>query len=79
MAGNIPRNYIKQKPGHPMFSGTKTWAFSHMITNGRLEDILLFGIFLTPATVGFSVARKRDRRNGVVYEQGMLFGNAMVS
>ena len=54
-AGQIPRNHIKQKLGHPMFAGTKIWAFAHLIANGRLGDTLLFGCFLIWAIAGFSV------------------------
>ena len=78
-AGNIPRNHIKQKLGHPMFAGTKIWAFAHLIANGSLGDTLLFGCFLIWAIAGFSVSRRRDRKAGVIYEQGSLFGTAMVS
>lgn len=78
-AGNIPRNHIKQRLGHPMFAGVKIWAFAHLIANGRLGDTLLFGCFLIWAIVGFSAARKRDRKAGVVYESGTVLGTAMTS
>ena len=62
-----------------MFAGTKIWAFAHLIANGRLGDTLLFGCFLIWAIAGFSVSRRRDRKAGVIYEKGTLFGTAMVS
>jgi uncharacterized membrane protein len=31
---------------HPMLVGVKTWAFAHLISNGDLGSILLFGSFL---------------------------------
>ncbi|MES2624250.1 MAG: NnrU family protein [Pseudomonadota bacterium] len=66
-AAEIPGNHIKSKLGHPMYLGVKLWAFAHLMANGRLGDILLFGVFLMWAIVGFSAARRRDRREGVVY------------
>jgi uncharacterized membrane protein len=77
-AANIPHNHIKAKLGHPMFAGTKIWAFAHLIANGRLGDALLFGCFLVWAIVGFSAARKRDRLAGIDYGKGTLMGTALV-
>lgn len=76
-AGNIPRNHIKAKLGHPMFAGIKIWALAHLIANGRLGDVLLFGTFLIWSIVGFSAARKRDRRDGVDYGNGTVAGTAL--
>lgn len=69
-AAQIPRNHIKQRIGHPLYAGVKIWAFAHLISNGRLEDVLLFGVFLLWAILGFSKARRRDRQAGVTYAQG---------
>jgi uncharacterized membrane protein len=66
-AAEIPGNHLKSKLGHPMYLGTKIWAFSHLMANGRLGDILLFGVILIWAITGYSAARRRDRREGVVY------------
>ena len=79
VAAFIPRNHIKAAIGHPMFAGVKLWAFAHLMANGRLGDVLLFGSFLVWAIAGFSISRKRDRRNGVTYEQGTLVGTSLVS
>jgi len=76
-AGNIPNNHFKAKLGHPMFLGIKVWAFAHLIANGRLGDVLLFGTFLVWSIIGYSAARKRDRKAGVVYEAGSAAGTAM--
>jgi uncharacterized membrane protein len=77
-AANIPHNHIKAKLGHPMFAGTKIWAFAHLIANGRLGDVLLFGCFLVWAIVGFSAARRRDRLAGIDYGKGTLMGTTLV-
>lgn len=69
-AAYVPRNHIKAALGHPMFAGIKLWAFAHLLSNGRLVDVLLFGAFLAWAIVGFIVSRKRDRAAAVVYPAG---------
>jgi uncharacterized membrane protein len=37
------------------------------MANGRLGDIVLFGTILIWTIFGYSAARRRDRREGVVY------------
>lgn len=73
----VPRNHLKEKLGHPMYAGVKLWAFAHLIANGRLGDVLLFGVFLVWAIAGFTISRKRDRLAGVTYPQGTVSGTVM--
>lgn len=37
---------IKTAAKHPMLVAIKLWAFAHLLANGRLADVLLFGGFL---------------------------------
>jgi len=37
------------------------WALSHLLANGNLADMLLFGAFLIWAVLNFTSARARDR------------------
>lgn len=37
---------IKSTVKHPMLAATKAWAVAHLLANGMLADILLFGGFL---------------------------------
>lgn len=69
-AAYVPRNHIKAALGHPMYVGIKVWAFAHLIANGRLVDVILFGAFMAWAIVGFIAARKRDRAAGTTYPAG---------
>jgi uncharacterized membrane protein len=69
-AAYVPKNRIKAKLGHPMLAAVKIWAFSHLLANGSLADVFLFGSFLVWAIVGFVVLRKRDRLAGVVRVPG---------
>jgi uncharacterized membrane protein len=71
-AAYVPRNHIKAKLHHPMIIGVKVWAFAHLLANGRLPDVVLFGAFLAWAIVDFIAARKRDRKLGTVYPSGNI-------
>jgi uncharacterized membrane protein len=37
---------IQAAARHPMLAATKLWAFAHLLVNGTLADVLLFGTFL---------------------------------
>jgi uncharacterized membrane protein len=69
-AGNMRGTHMKASLGHPMVLGTKLWAFAHLISNGMLADVVLFGSFLVWAIVDYASARRRDRAAGVVYPPG---------
>lgn len=75
-AAYVPRNHFKAAAGHPMYLGTKVWALGHLLANGTLADVLLFGSFLVWAIFGFTTARARDRRNAVTYPAGTLAGTS---
>lgn len=60
-AAYVPHNAIKAKLGHPMMLSVKIWAFAHLLTNGRLGDIIFFAAFLVWAILAFKAAKKRDR------------------
>lgn len=75
-AASIRGNLFKQRLGHPMYMGVKVWAFAHLIANGRLGDILLFGAFLAWAVAGYVISRRRDRREGVSYPAATAKGTA---
>ena len=79
VAGYVPGNHLRARLGHPMFAGIKIWAFAHLLANGRLGDMLLFGAFMVWAVVGFSAARRRDRRDGVTWPAGTVMGNLSVA
>jgi uncharacterized membrane protein len=61
VASYVPSNHIKAKLRHPMTLSVKIWAFAHLLANGGLSDMLLFGSFLMWAVLVFRAARQRDR------------------
>jgi uncharacterized membrane protein len=67
VAAYVPGNRIKTAIGHPMLAATKTWAVAHLLANGTLADIVLFGGFLLWSIVGFVTSRRRDRAAGTTY------------
>jgi len=66
-AAYVPRTRIKARVGHPMVLGVKVWAFAHLLSNGRLADVVLFGTFLAWAIVLYIASRRRDRRTATRY------------
>ena len=64
VATYVPRNRIKAAIGHPMIIGVKIWAAGHLLANGTLADLLLFGGFLLWAVFDLRAARARDRIHG---------------
>jgi uncharacterized membrane protein len=69
-AAYVPRNGIKARLHHPMILGVKVWALAHLLANGMLHDVLLFGSFLLWSILCFRAARQRDRAAGTVYPAG---------
>lgn len=77
VAAYLPASKIKSTVGHPMAAGVKLWALSHLIANGTLADVLLFGSFLAWSIAVFASARRRDRAEGVARAQGRLRNDAI--
>ncbi len=64
MNAYVPGNRIKAAVAHPMVLGVKVWAVAHLISNGTLADVLLFGAFLAWAVADFRSARRRAGGEG---------------
>jgi len=58
-AAYIPQNAIGVALKDPMILGVKTWALAHLLSNGTLAGIVLFGSFLLWAVLDFRACRKR--------------------
>jgi len=52
---------IKAAVGHPMLTATKAWALAHLLSNGTVADVLLFGGFLAWAVLDRISAGKRPQ------------------
>jgi uncharacterized membrane protein len=62
----VPAGRMKARLGHPMILAVKVWAFAHLLANGTLADLFLFGSFLVWAIADFAASRRRDRAQGTV-------------
>ena len=52
-------SHIKSWLKHPMLASIKTWALAHLISNGDLGSILLFGSFLAWGVYARIAAKRR--------------------
>lgn len=53
---------IKTVTKHPQLASVKLWAFSHLLANGTLADVLLFGSFLAWAVADRISMKRRVAR-----------------
>jgi uncharacterized membrane protein len=51
---------IKSAIKHPMLAGVKIWAFAHLLANGDLGSMVLFGSFLAWAVIARISTKRRD-------------------
>lgn len=77
VAAYVPRNTLKARLHHPMVLAVKTWALAHLLANGSVAHVILFGSFLVWGVANFVAARKRDRALGTVYPAGTRVGNTV--
>ena len=74
VAARVPGNGIRARLHHPQVLSVKLWAFAHLLSNGGLADVILFGGFLAWAVLDFAASRKRDRKAGTTYPPGTARG-----
>lgn len=74
-AAYVPGSRIKRMVGHPMYAGIALWAVGHLLANGTLQALVLFGGFFVWATAGLLVWRHRDRLAHVRYAAGSAAGD----
>jgi uncharacterized membrane protein len=73
----VPAGRMKALIGHPMVVSVKTWAFAHLLANGTLADVFLFGAFLVWAVADYVSSRRRDRAEGRVRVAGPARNDAL--
>ncbi|RZK81417.1 MAG: NnrU family protein, partial [Methylobacterium sp.] len=61
--------HIRAKAKHPMLLAVKIWATAHLLANGDLGSILLFGSFLAWAVIARISAKRRALTAGQVVAQ----------
>ena len=70
VAAYVPANAIRSKLHHPMVLSVKVWALAHLLANGMLAHMVLFGGFLVWSVVHFRSSRRRDKLQAIVYPAG---------
>jgi uncharacterized membrane protein len=63
VAAFVP-SHIKTRLKHPMLAGVKAWALAHLLSNGDLGSILLFGTFLAWGVYARIAAKRRGDIGG---------------
>lgn len=69
MASAYLPGHIRAKAKHPMLLAVKIWATAHLLANGDLGSMLLFGSFLAWAVAARISAKRRARSAGAVAAQ----------
>lgn len=59
VASQLPAGYIKKATKHPMLVAVKLWALGHLLANGELNSVILFGSFLAYAVFDRIMVKKR--------------------
>jgi uncharacterized membrane protein len=55
----LPAGRIAAAAKHPMLAAVKIWAFAHLLVNGDVRSVILFGSFLAFAVLDRIVVKKR--------------------
>jgi uncharacterized membrane protein len=59
LAAYLP-GHVKLWTKHPMLAGVKIWAFAHLLSNGDLGSIILFGAFLAWGVYARIAVKRRE-------------------
>jgi uncharacterized membrane protein len=66
-AAQIKPNHFSSRLRHPMLVGVLCFSVGHLMANGRLHDVVLFGALGAWALVDLFSCLARDRRLAAVY------------
>jgi len=74
VAAYVPSR-IRTKAKHPMLAGIKLWALAHLLANGDLASLILFGSFLAWAVVDRISVKRRAALGPLGAKSGDLKGD----
>lgn len=60
VASLTPAGRIAAAVKHPMLTGIKIWALAHLLSNGEIRSLLLFGSFLAFAVIDRIAVKRRN-------------------
>lgn len=78
VAAYLP-GHLKARLGNPMLIALKTWAFAHLLANGDLASVLLFGSFLAWAVVDLIAVKRTGRSSTVAAPRAVYDGVAVAA
>lgn len=64
LSGFHGKGYLKQWLRNPFSIGIVLWSVGHLLANGMLHDVLLFGTFLVLAVLDIALSMARGKRPG---------------
>ena len=64
LSGFHGKGYLKRWLRNPFSIGIVLWSVGHLLANGRLHDVLLFGTFLVVAVLDIVLSMARGKRPG---------------
>lgn len=59
VASQVPAGRIKKATKHPMLLAIKFWALGHLLANGEVNSVILFGSFLAFAVFDRIMVKRR--------------------
>lgn len=71
-AALIPANHVQARVRHAATLSVTAWAAAHLLINGMLAHLLLFGTFGLWSVWAYVAARRRDRLQGLVPPPGLI-------
>lgn len=63
IAGRVP-SPVRRRMRHPQLTGVKVWALAHLLVNGDLASVVLFGGLLAWAVLSVIGINRRDKERG---------------
>jgi uncharacterized membrane protein len=77
VAAYTPTGYIKKAVRHPMITAVGLWALAHVISNGDLASVILFGAFLIYAVVDRVAVTERGDVGAANVQHPNIFGDLL--
>lgn len=73
----MPTGYIKKAVRHPMITAVGLWALAHVISNGDLASVILFGAFLIYGVVDRVAVQERGDVGAGNVQHPNIFGDLL--
>jgi len=76
-AAYMPKGHIAKTLKHPMLVAVKIWALGHLLANGELNGVILFGAFLAYGVIARIAAKKRGDIGAGAVAQPNVVGDVL--